>query len=72
MPLGETFAAGLFLDTGNVWVDPAAISLALRYGAGGGMRVNTPIGPLALDYGVNLDRRPWEDFGALHFSVGLF
>ena len=30
------------------------------------------IRPLALDYGVNLIRRPWEDFGAFHFSIGLF
>jgi outer membrane protein assembly factor BamA len=75
IPLGETFATALFLDAGNVWVDPSAVDpLALRLGAGSGLRVNTPIGPLALDYGINLDRREAldEDFGALHFSVGLF
>jgi outer membrane translocation and assembly module TamA len=44
----------------------------LRYAAGTGLRTMTPIGPLALDYGINLDRRPWEDFGAFHFSIGLF
>jgi hypothetical protein len=27
---------------------------------------------LALDYGVNLDRRQGEGFGAFHFSIGLF
>jgi outer membrane protein insertion porin family len=37
-----------------------------------GLRVNTPVGPLALDYGVNLDPRYYEDFGAFHFSIGLF
>lgn len=75
IPLGETFATALFVDAGNVWVDPSAVDpLALRLGAGSGLRINTPIGPLALDYGINLDRRQAldEDFGALHFSVGLF
>jgi len=73
IPLGDTFATCIFVDAGNVWVDPAAVDpFAMRYGAGSGVRINTPIGPLALDYGVNLQRRPWEDFGAVHFSVGLF
>ena len=45
------------------------------------MRVETPIGPLAFDYGVNLSRlfsgaenprRTYEDFGAFHFAIGLF
>lgn len=72
IPLTETFQLGVFLDTGNLWVDPTAFNpLHLRYGLGSGIRVNTPIGPLAFDYGVNLIRRPWEDFGALHFSIGL-
>jgi len=73
VPLNATFQIGLFMDAGNVWKDPAAIDIfAMRYGAGGGLRINTPIGPLAFDYGINLDRRPWEDFGAFHFSIGLF
>ncbi len=72
-PLTSLLQVGVFLDTGNLWVDPAEIDfLALRYAAGAGLRIGTPIGPLALDYGVNLIRRPWEDFGAFHFSIGLF
>jgi outer membrane protein assembly factor BamA len=72
IPLTDTFQLGVFLDTGNLWVDPANFNpLHLRYALGSGIRVNTPIGPLAFDYGVNLVRRPWEDFGALHFSIGL-
>lgn len=72
VPLNDTFQIGLFADAGNVWVDPEAFSIALRFGLGGGLRVNTPIGPLALDYGFNPERRPGEDLGALHFSIGLF
>jgi outer membrane protein assembly factor BamA len=73
VPLNDTVQIGLFLDTGNLWVDPKAINvLRLRYAAGAGLRLATPVGPIALDYGINLDRRPWEDFGAFHFSIGLF
>jgi outer membrane protein assembly factor BamA len=72
-PLTSLLQGGIFLDTGNLWVDPSEIDLlALRYAAGAGLRIATPIGPLALDYGINLIRRPWEDFGAFHFSIGLF
>ncbi|MBI4700259.1 MAG: BamA/TamA family outer membrane protein [Deltaproteobacteria bacterium] len=76
-PLTDTFGLGLFLDTGNVWSSEDSIGtpmdlLRLRYAAGAGLRLATPIGPLAFDYGFNLIRRPWEDLGALHFSVGVF
>jgi outer membrane protein assembly factor BamA len=70
---GSVLQGGLFLDTGNVWADPANFNpFAMRYAAGAGLRIATPIGPLALDYGINLIRREWEDFGAFHFSIGLF
>ena len=63
----------LFMDSGNVWVEPEAFEpWKLRYASGSGLRIATPIGPLAFDYGINLDRRSWEDFGAFHFSIGLF
>jgi len=73
LPLTDTFQAGVFLDMGNVWLDPSAIdALTLHFAPGAGLRINTPVGPLALDYGINTNRRPWEDFGAFHFSIGLF
>jgi outer membrane protein assembly factor BamA len=74
LPFGDTFQAGIFLDSGNLWIDPRAAmaEFRLRYALGAGLRINTPVGPLALDYGINLDRREWEDFGALHFAIGLF
>ena len=64
----------MFLDTGNLWARANRVfdSFTLRYSAGLGLRVSTPVGPLVLDYGVNLDRRPDEGFGAFHFSIGLF
>lgn len=73
IPMSGIFEAGIFLDAGNLWVDPASFDLFdLRYAAGAGLRISTPIGPIAFDYGINLDRRPWEEFGAFHFSIGLF
>jgi outer membrane protein assembly factor BamA len=73
IPLGGIVQTALFLDSGNLWLKPEEVEpYRLRYAAGSGLRAGTPIGPLAFDYGVNLYRRPWEDFGAFHFSVGLF
>jgi outer membrane translocation and assembly module TamA len=73
VPLSDQIATALFVDTGNVWVDPRNFNpTQLRYAAGSGLRVATPIGPIAFDYGINLRRRAWEDFGAFHFSIGLF
>ncbi len=73
VPYTDLVGFGFFLDAGNLWVDPSEVDLfALRYGLGTGVRFTTPIGPLALDYGINIDRRPWEDVGAFHFSIGLF
>ena len=78
LPLNDAFALGVFVDSGNLWVDPKAIDLtALHYATGAGLRVVTPVGPLALDYGINLDSGARkaalnEDMGAFHFSIGLF
>jgi outer membrane protein insertion porin family len=74
VPLAGIWQTAIFLDTGNLWLESTEVlsSFGLRYSAGLGLRVNTPVGPLALDYGVNLDRRYYEDFGAFHFSIGLF
>lgn len=73
LPLSGIIETALFVDAGNLWVDPQRIEpLRLRYAGGSGLRVATPIGPVAFDYGINLSRRAWEDFGAFHFSIGLF
>jgi outer membrane protein assembly factor BamA len=75
IPIVDPIQVGVFLDVGNLWANPSLINLAeLRYALGAGLRVGTPIGPLALDYGINMLRREFlgEDFGAFHFSIGLF
>jgi len=75
IPVLGMWQAAVFLDTGNLWFDAGEVwnSFQLRYSAGAGLRISTPVGPLVLDYGINLDRRkPYEGFGAFHFSIGLF
>jgi outer membrane translocation and assembly module TamA len=73
IPVSGIWECGIFLDTGNVWVEPEKFNpFILRYSAGAGLRAATPIGPVAFDYGVNLIRREWEDRGNFHFSIGLF
>ncbi|MCP4228723.1 MAG: outer membrane protein assembly factor, partial [bacterium] len=45
------FWGGLFFDAGNVWNSVKELQKeSLRYGAGIGLRYNTPVGPLRLDY----------------------
>ncbi len=41
------------------------------YSAGGGINWKTPIGPVRLEYGYNLNRRKYDPVGTLHFSLGF-
>jgi outer membrane protein insertion porin family len=71
IPLPFNIRVAGFFDIGNVYgfgvkFDPTN----LRESAGAGVRWLSPFGPIRLDYGVNLDRRAGEEFGAFHFSVG--
>jgi len=42
----------------------------LRYAVGPGLRYKTPVGPVRLDVGFIVDRRPGEGFGRVEFSIG--
>ncbi len=74
-PVHLPIEGAIFGDFGNLWNDPAYIlnhRLAMRADVGAGVRVGTPVGPLVFDYGINVTRLPYEDFGAFHFAIGLF
>ncbi len=74
-PVRGPVDGALFGDFGNLWNDPNYVfvhGLTLRADAGAGIRVQTPVGPLVFDYGINVTRRSYEDFGAFHFAIGLF
>lgn len=74
-PIRAPIDGALFSDFGNLWRDPAYMfehGFSLRSDFGAGVRIGTPVGPLVFDYGINVPRRYYEDFGAFHFAIGLF
>lgn len=51
-PLFWKLSGVLFMDTGNVWTESWSYNLGeLAYATGGGIRFETPIGPVRLDVG---------------------
>ena len=76
-PLFWWINGAVFLDAGNVWSEFSDIGSIgrfaddLRWSAGPGLRVDTPIKLVArLDLGFKLDRRPRESRWELHFDLG--
>jgi outer membrane protein assembly complex protein YaeT len=58
-PVWNQLSGVLFLDGGNVWADPWDFKLNdLRYNVGPGLRYNTPIGPVRVDLGYQLNPIP--------------
>ncbi|MEK7386623.1 MAG: BamA/TamA family outer membrane protein, partial [candidate division NC10 bacterium] len=69
LPFGIRLAG--FFDIGNVYGFGTDFDLTdLKKAAGGGVRWQSPFGPIRVDYGFNLDRKAGENPGAFHFSVG--
>lgn len=62
----------VFYDGGQVIVDGFNAEDRWRDAIGIGVRYNTPIGALNLEYAKKLDRKPDESDGAFHLSVGVF
>ena len=70
-PIWRFLRGVTFYDGGNVFAEPAEFEArGLRHVLGVGARIETPLGPVRLDYGWRLDRQPEEDRGRLHFSIG--
>jgi outer membrane protein insertion porin family len=69
--LGRRLSLGTFLDSGNVYLLVRNIDLRdLRYSAGLGLRYRTPLGPIRVDWGYKLNRRPEESASHFHFTIG--
>jgi outer membrane translocation and assembly module TamA len=79
VPLTGSMGGVLFLDGGNVWRDPWDFNLNdLRYDVGVGLRYNTRIGPLRVDFGQQINPIPGllvngdpeKRHFRVHFSIG--
>jgi outer membrane protein insertion porin family len=71
IPVFPRFRLALFFDAGNAYgfgtnFDPTD----LRYAAGAGVRFFSPLGPMRLDLGYNLDKQPGEKSFQVNFTVG--
>jgi outer membrane protein assembly complex protein YaeT len=79
LPVWGKVGGVVFLDYGNVWSDSWGFDLGdIRYSAGSGLRYVTPIGPIRVDVGYQLNpidnllvdgelqKRRWR----VHFSIG--
>lgn len=79
LSLSQQLGGALFLDGGNVWAgDGQFVPRDLRYAVGLGIRYGTPIGPIRVDYGYQVNPIPglvvngqvnprrWR----IHFSIG--
>ncbi len=60
-----------FFDTGNVWRASEEYSFSdMRKSIGFGIRWYSPFGPIRIEWGYKLDKKPWESRSKLHFSMG--
>ncbi len=78
-PVWGKLTGALFLDGGNVWMNPWDINPnELHYDVGPGLRYMTPIGPIRVDLGYQLNRipgllvngKPETRRFRVHFSIG--
>jgi outer membrane translocation and assembly module TamA len=70
-PITGDLGGVVFVDAGNVYSDSFGYNLGdLRVGVGPGIRYNTPIGPVRVDFGIALNPRASDKFGRLDFSIG--
>ncbi len=61
VPLFWLFWAEVFVDAGQVWAEVADVDPAdIRATAGAGLAIITPIGPVRIDYGHKLQKRPTD------------
>jgi outer membrane protein insertion porin family len=73
--ISQTVYTSMFFDAGNVWTSPRDFNPTRMFrGAGVGVSLVTPLGPLGLDYAYGFDRL--DQFGRpdpgwkLHFKLG--
>jgi outer membrane protein insertion porin family len=71
-PIIKNVRAAVFYDAGFLNADPYDWSTAEHLGtdAGFGLRLDLPIGPLRIDYGIPIDKDGRDGKGHINFNVG--
>lgn len=63
----------VFFDAGNAYMTMSDFDITkFRTDVGAGVRWNSPLGPLRLEWGYNIDPEPGEDSYQWQFSAGAF
>ena len=71
-PLWRWVSGAVFIDAGTVTPEVSDLSFsAFKSGAGGGLRVATPVGPIRLDAAYALQPIPGEDRFQFYLTVGF-
>jgi outer membrane translocation and assembly module TamA len=71
-PIWNALRGAVFFDTGSLSERGGTIPTGQFSSALGlGLRYALPVGPVRLDIGFNPDRKPNEDWGAVHLSFGF-
>jgi len=69
-PLFWRLGGVAFLDAGQVSRGSWSFGAPVRFGAGPGLRLRTPVGPVRFDVGFPLNPRSGDDAVQFYFSVG--
>lgn len=79
IPLFWWVEGALFADAGYIWIrdndhpdpfSPETIIRDLRWSAGPGIRINTPVAVLRCDVGFKLDKKRREQMAVVHVDIG--
>ena len=61
----------MFVDAGNAWLASDGYDLGdLRYAVGGGVRWQSPLGPIRIEIGIPLNKKEHEKASVVLFSFG--
>jgi outer membrane translocation and assembly module TamA len=69
-PLWTLLSGVAFFDAGNVWATLDDVESTLFKSIGVGLRADSPIGPLRLDFAYPLDRRESDPEYKVYFGLG--
>lgn len=66
------FKGLVFFDAGRAYATGETFGSDLRYTTGAGIRWVSPIGPIRIEWGYNLDKRAGESSSKVEFTFGSF